>query len=163
MSSLISYGIGTDPDAASDPEAPTEIQNNGFWPAIEPENFITAERIDSSVTAARVEQELRIAIGDINRQLSDFQAKKVAAGYATIDDVPHPVWATESHYTTLYLRAVYATARASLMERYRDISATGAGDALGQAKNESADDYRRDARWAVSEIEGRTHSTVELI
>jgi hypothetical protein len=27
----------------------------------------------------------------------------------------------------------------------------------------AADDLRRDARWAVSKIEGRTHTTVELI
>lgn len=155
--SLISYGIGK----TEEPES--AISNNGFWPPLDPANFRDAERVDSTITAPRLDQALRIAVADVNRQLADFQSLQMSAGHATADDVPPPSWATPDHYPLLYRRAIYATAKAALLERYRDTSATGAGDERGQAKDEAADDYRRDARWAVSEILGQPHTTVELI
>lgn len=102
-------------------------------------------------------------MADINRQLRDWQAEQQAAGAVTIADVEAPSWQVPDAYPLLYRRAVYATAHAALLERYREVSATAQGDERGEAKRDAADDYRRDARWAVSEIEGRTHATVELI
>lgn len=160
MSSLISYGTGTAPDEADEPAT---ITNNGFWPDIDPANFRVVERLDSSVTAERISHSLQISISEVNSQLGAWQARQGAEGHESHEAVPAPSWAIGDHYKTLYLRAVYATARATLLERYRDHSATPAGDAAGQAKVEAADDYRRDARWAVSDIEGRTRTTVELI
>ncbi|WP_416139083.1 head completion/stabilization protein [Halomonas sp. HK25] len=157
MSSLIAYGTG------ETTEAPAAITNNGFWPEISPAAFRDAERIDGSVTDARVIHALRVAIADINRQLADWQLEHQGEGAATIDDVDPPSWQAEDVYPLLYQRAVYATAMATLMERYRDYSATGEGDERGEAKDLAADDYRRDARWAVSEILGESHTTVELI
>lgn len=155
--SLIDYGIG------KTEETPDAVENNGFWPDLDPAEFRQVERADSTITTPRLGQALRIAVADINRQLGEWQADQVNAGHSTVNDVPVPAWAAAGHYPLLYRRAVYATAKAALLERYRDTSATGAGDERGQAKDEAADDYRRDARWAVSEILGRTHTTVELI
>lgn len=157
--SLIAYGVNDDNN--DQPEA--VISNNSFWPDIDPANFRQSERIDGSVTSARLVAELSTAISDINRQLAQFQDEVNTDGIESIEDLATPPWAIANHYQNLYRRAVYATAKASLMERYRDISATGTGDELGEAKDLAADDYRRDARWAVSEIQGRPHSTVELI
>lgn len=155
--SLMSYTTGAE-EAVEEP-----IVNSDFWPNIDPPDFRKAERIDSSMTPERVAQALRTAMADINRQLADWQAVQEAKGAQTIDDVPTPSWQLPEALPTLYRRAVYATAHASLLERYRDYSATGEGDKTGEAKDLAADDYRRDARWAVSEITGRTHVTVELI
>lgn len=157
MSSLITYGTG------SEEAAPVPITNSDFWPNINPADFRSAMRVDSGITVERLSHALRAAMADINRQLADWQSEQEDAGAATIDGVTVPGWQIPYAYSELYLRAVYSTAKASLMERYRDYSATQDGDALGEAKDLAADDYRRDARWAVSEITGRTHSTVELI
>ncbi|MDO8908919.1 MAG: head completion/stabilization protein [Pseudohongiella sp.] len=160
MTSLISYGTGSEPD---DSEESEPIANNDFWPDIEPADFVVVERIDSSATPARIKTALQIAITDVNRQLADWQATQIGKGHESHASVEPPVWAIADHFKTLYLRAVYATAKATLLERYRDQSATPGGDNSGQAKDEAADDYRRDARWAVCDIEGKPHSTVELI
>ena len=157
MSDLISYGTGTEPDA------PSAISNSVFWPDIDPADFADTNRVDSSITAPRVEDALRVAMADVNRQLKDWQAAQEENGAETIDDVSPPSWSTADHYTLLYTRAIYATARASLYERYLDHSATNSGDEKGEAKNIAADDYRRDARWAIAELIGKTHMTVELI
>ena len=157
MSSLIAYGPG---ETTTPPDA---ITNNGFWPDVEPADFRDAERVDQSITDTRVEHALRVALADINRQLADWQQARQDDGATTLGDVTAPTWAPAGHYALLYRRALYATAMASLMERYRDYSATGEGDERGEAKDLAADDYRRDARWAVAEILGERHTTVELI
>jgi len=154
--SLISYGPGSE-------TPPEQLQNNGFWPDVDPGDFRDVNRIDTSIPDARAIQALGVAMADINRQLADWQTERQAEGCATIDDVTPPAWATADHYPLLYRQAIYATAHALLLERYRDHSATGDGDERGEAKDLAADDYRRDARWAVSEITGRNHTTVELI
>jgi hypothetical protein len=155
--SLIDYGTGTTE------AAPATITNNTFWPDIDPADFLLAERLDSTMTSERVEQALRTAMADINRQLADWQAAQEETGAGTVDEVVQPSWQVPNAIPNLYRRAVYTTAHAALLERYRDYSATGEGADRGEVKDVAADDYRRDARWAVSEITGGTHVTVELI
>ncbi|MEQ9133316.1 MAG: head completion/stabilization protein [Salinisphaeraceae bacterium] len=155
--SLVAY------DNTADPAPADTIPNNTFWPALDPADFRAVSRLDQSVSNGRVDECLAIAMVDINRILAAFQAEQVEAGHTTVDDIPLDVWQTADHYPRLYRRAVYALAHAGLMERYRDHSATGDGDERGQTKDEAADDLRADARWAVAEITGGNHSTVELI
>lgn len=143
--------------------APLEtIGNNGFWPDIDPNEFKDEERVHN-VTPPRIRQSLRAAMADINRQLASYQAEQQASGRTDIDEVPIEPWQTPGDLQLLYLRAVYAQAQADLLERYRDASATGEGDERGEAKDLAADDYRADARWAIAELTGINHTTVELI
>lgn len=148
----------------TNPPSPTlePIANNGFWPEINPNDFREEERVHS-VTPKRQTQSLRAAMADVNRQLADYQAEQQESGRATIDEVPVENWQTPGDLQLLYRRAVYAQAQADLLERYRDASATGEGDERGEAKDLAADDYRADARWAIAELTGINHSTVELI
>ncbi|SFT96232.1 head completion/stabilization protein [Halomonas saccharevitans] len=157
MSSLISYDTG---ETTTPPDA---LVNNGFWPDIDPAAFRDAERVDGTVTEPRLTHALGVALADVNRQLADWQQARQDDGATSVNDVAAPSWAADGHYVLLYRRALYATAMASLMERYRDYSATGEGDERGEAKDLAADDYRRDARWAVAEILHERHTTVELI
>jgi hypothetical protein len=62
-----------------------------------------------------------------------------------------------------YRRAVYSTAGAELAERYRGFDATGSGNANADQLTPTIDEYRRDARWAISDILGLGRTTVELI
>lgn len=155
--SLIAAGNGTQQQNDS------QIGNNGFWPAIDPADFRDTQRLDDTVTPARLAHALAIAIADVNRQLADFQADQVAAGIENAEAIPREPWQGEGHHVLLYQRAVYAQAYAELLERYRSISATDQGDERGEAKDLAADDVRADARWAISELTGRRHTTVELI
>lgn len=154
--SLVANGSNGDTD-------PDQIGNNGFWPDLDSNTFRDQHRLDSAATDARLRAALRAAMADINRQLRDYQAEAIEGGHKSSEDVPIEPWQRPGEITDLYQRAVFCTAHASLMERYRDYSATGAGDESGEAKADTADDYRRDARWAVSQLTGRDHVTVELI
>lgn len=155
MSSFISTGTTS---TTAEP-----IQNNGFWPDIDPATFREAHRLDGTITPARIEGALLAAIATVNRTLRDWQAQQVEAGHASVADVPVPIWQAPGVFAGLYQRAVFSMAHASLIERYADYDATSSGRDRGESLVEPADSYRRDAVWAISEIEGRPHSTVELI
>lgn len=157
MSSFISAGT-----QASEPTDAC-IENNGFWPDINPSAFRERHRLDGTITSARIEGALLAAMATVNRMLRQWQATKVEAGYPTIDAVPVPVWQAPGVFLGLYHRAVFSTAHASLLERYADYDATNSGRERADQLANPADSYRRDAAWALSEIEGRPHSTVELI
>ncbi|WP_447894223.1 head completion/stabilization protein [Vreelandella sp. GE22] len=138
------------------------IINNGFWPDIDPNAFRDEERV-TSVTDVRIRQSLRAAIADINRQLADYQHEHQHAGRMAWDAIPPEPWQSPGDLELLYTRAVYAQAQADLHERYRDYSATGESRLRSETIETAADDYRADSRWAIAEIVGRSHTTVELI
>lgn len=156
MNSFVSTGITS--TAVAEP-----VVNNGFWPDIEPADFRERHRLDGTITAARIDGALLAAIATVNRTLRVWQARQVEAGHASIDDVPIPIWQAPGVYRGLYQRAIYSMAHANLIERYADFDATNSGRDRAESLADPADSYRRDAVWAIAEIEGRPHSTIELI
>ncbi|WP_110709187.1 head completion/stabilization protein [Salinicola sp. CR57] len=156
MSSFVAAG-----NASAAPAAP--IANAVFYPDIDPAEFRDSHRIDGTITPQRITDVLLTAIATTNRILREWMAAQVEAGYLTIDSVPTPHWQPPEIYPALYQRAVFAEAHAQLLERYRDYDATAASRDRGDLHDQTADNYRRDARWAVAEIVGRSHVTVELI
>lgn len=153
--SLIANGNGT-----------TEEQNvagNGFWPVLSIADFRDQYRLDSSATNGRLAVELKAAVSDVTRHLRTFQQQAEDNGAQESKDVPLAPWQPDGELETLYRRAVFASAYAGLLEHYLDYSATGEGDDVGSAKADAADIHRRNARWAVAQIIGEPHSTVELI
>lgn len=156
MSSFVATG-----NASATPADP--VANAAFYPQIDPAEFRDSHRIDGTVTPRRIVDVLLTAIATTNRVLREWQAKQEAAGYPTLDAVPTPEWQPPGIYPALYQRAVFAEAHAQLLERYRDYDATAATRDRGDLNDQTSETYRRDARWAVSEILGRSHVTVELI
>jgi len=157
--SLIATGAIVDPPADA-----ISIQNNGFWPDLVPASFREARRLDGTVTPGRIEFALDAALRDVNRQLAAYQAEQVASGVSAAADIPREDWQVAGHHQDLYRQAIYATAHAWLIEQYGDVAATGTrNDNAGEAKLLTADDCRRDARWAISELLGEGHVIAELI
>ena len=133
-----------------------------FLAGYRPNEYREEERV-AGVTDARIRQSLRAAVADINRQLANFQHQQQQAGRMAWDAIPPEPWQSPGDVQLLYTRAVYAQAQADLHERYRDYSATGESRLRAETIETAADDYRADARWAVAELTGRNHTTVELI
>ncbi|MGE9755734.1 head completion/stabilization protein [Bacillus inaquosorum] len=150
---------------ATAPTAPDEgdIANSPFWPAISLPDLRETVRLDGTVTTARLTHAVVDAITSVNRDLADWRSARQAEGHATLAAVPSEVVNNESVHLHSYRRAVYAMTRANLLERYTDYSATGDGVKGADAKIISSDDLYRDARFAIRDILGTTHNTVELI
>ena len=150
---------------ATAPTAPDEgeITSSPFWPAISLADLRDTVRLDGTVTTARLTHAVIDAITSVNRDLAEWRSARQAEGHASLAAVPSEVINSESVHLHSYRRAVYAMTRANLLERYTDYSATGDGVKGADAKIISSDDLYRDARFAIRDILGTTHNTVELI
>jgi len=149
--------------AAGGSTAPYPITNDGWFPDLDGEHMRAALRLDGSITDARLEVAAVNALIQVNAELADYQAQREAEGHAALANVPAKQIQGESQLLHLYRRAIYCSAGAELAERMRDYSATGDGAERAEALTPTADEYRRDARWAMRSILGRVHTTVELI
>ncbi|QGZ31501.1 head completion/stabilization protein [Stutzerimonas stutzeri] len=144
-------------------QAPHPITNDGWFPPLDGQHMREALRLDGSITDARLETAAVNAVIEVNRELKRFKFANLAADHESLADVPADQIQNESELLHLYRRAIYCSAGAELAERYRDYSATGDGAERAEALTPTADEYRRDARWAIRSILGRVHTTVELI
>ncbi len=149
--------------ASGGSQAPHPITNDGWFPDLDGQHMRESLRLDGSITDARLEVAAVNAVIEVNRELASYQAQREAEGHAALADVPAKQIQGESQLLHLYRRAIYCSAGAELAERYRDYSATGDGAERAEALTPTADEYRRDARWALRSILGRVHTTVELI
>lgn len=138
-----------------------EIENDGFFPAIGPEDFRAVMREDKSIPNARLEAVLIEAMISVNRELTPLRTEHSEAG--TLADVTAPTIKGESTLVHRYRRAVYSLAKAELMERYVDYDSTSSAQGKGEQKQLTADEHRRNARWAISDLLGRPRVKVELI
>ncbi len=160
MSSFIAHAPAP---TGTTPEQGNCVINDGFFPDIDLARMREAVRLDGTVIDTRLRDAAIAAILLVNRELRSWKAGKVSAGYTTLAAVPAQSIDGASELHHLYLRAVNASAKADLTERYRDYDLTGTGDKKADELTDSIDEQRRNAAWAIADIQGRTHITVELI
>lgn len=139
------------------------IGNGDFWPEVDPAQIREAQRIDSTITVERLRSALIEAMATVNGELEAWRLLQIAAGHATLIAVPAAEIDDESIHLHRYRRAVGCLAKAGLIERYRDYDTTARGDRKADVLENPIDDLRRDARWAISDIQGVGRTTVELI
>lgn len=139
------------------------IDNNAFWPDLDVTEFRDGMRVDSLATPPRIVGALHAALMDVNAQLLGYQLEQQAAGHETAAAVPPKPGQRPGDVTLLYLRAVWHLAKADLIDRYRDYDATNDGHDRADALEHTANDHRRAAAWAISDIKGVRRTTVELI
>jgi hypothetical protein len=149
--------------AGGTPNAPYPISNADFWPEIDGQKLRAAMRIDSSVTDDRLEVATVNAMIEANRELADYRTARKAEGHTTLAAVPAEQIKGESQLLHLYRRAIYCKALAELVERYSSFDATNSGQQKVTEEETSPDQLRRDARWALRNILGISHATVELL
>jgi hypothetical protein len=151
---------------ANAPE-PVIIENDGWFPDINLTHMRDAMRLDGTVTDPRLAQAVVEAMLNINNELAEWKVvQAIENAHATLANVPASTINRESTLLIHYRRAVYSTAKADLAERYRDFDTTASSLADKKsmdALNDMPSDQRRNATWAVMDILGRPHSTVELI
>ncbi|AYM78586.1 head completion/stabilization protein [Janthinobacterium agaricidamnosum] len=146
--------------------APGIIENDGWFPDVNLAEMRDAMRLDGTVTDARLVQAVVDAILQVNRELAQWQGTQAQAGIAALVDVPATRINRESRLLAQYRRAVYSTAKADLIERYRDYDSTATSVSDKKSMewlDEAPGAQRRNAQWAIADMVGRTHLTVELI
>lgn len=139
------------------------INTDPFWPSIDLDDVRGTLRLDSSVTAIRLETATIAAAITINREFKSWRETQQAAGYATLAEVPANKVKDVSEKIHLYQRAIYAATGAEICERYRSFDTTNNGNQNADELTPSIDELRRDQRWAVRDFLGLGRTTVELI
>lgn len=139
------------------------IQNYPFFPQLNLSDFRAAMRVDAVATTERAQHALLTALLEVNTRLRLWVAKQQAAGINTLAAVPEKPCHPAGTNNNLYLQAVYCLAKAQLVERYRDYDSTKNGHDKADELEPVADDYRRDAAWAINDLIGAPRTTVELI
>ncbi|MEB2499212.1 head completion/stabilization protein [Burkholderia cenocepacia] len=139
------------------------LTNDGFFPDIDLSALRDAMRLDGTVTRERLRHAARDAMLIVNDELAAWRARQRAAGAASLADVPGERVDGESVHVFRYRRAVYHLAHADVTEKYRGFDSTKSGGQVAAELAVTADESRRNARWAISDILGVARSTVELI
>lgn len=139
------------------------ITNGPFWPDIELDALRKTMRLDGTVTNERLEHAVINAALQVNSDLNNWRIGNQLLGFDSLVQVPAEQINGQSIYLQLYLRAVYCLTKANLIERYSDFDSTAKGLKAGEELTDSITDLRRDARFAIRDILGESHVTVELI
>lgn len=139
------------------------IENDGFLPAIDPDDVKVAMRVPESFDPRRIRAACIGAMLKLAPDLAAYVAAQRAAGFATLADVPAPRLDGTSSLVLLYERAVACHAKAELIERHRDVDQAGGGQRDAAAVDQTPGELRRDGHHALRQILGRTSTTVELI
>ncbi|MGD8174780.1 head completion/stabilization protein [Marinimicrobium sp. ARAG 43.8] len=144
-------------------EADKTLANHSFFPEISVLAFRRAMRVDTVTTSERAEHALEAAMLEANNRLWNWVMACKANGVDSLKDVPSQRGQPEGAAERLYQRAVYCLAKANVVERYRDYDTTREGHGKATELEPVADDYRRDAAWAINDLMGESRTTVELI
>lgn len=139
------------------------LVNVGFWPDIDVDHLKASLRLGDTVSPQRIEVATVSAMQSVNQELASFRADQEAVGHARAALIPGETIAGETLLIHRYRRAVYSGVGAELAERYRGSDTTSTGSSHAEALSTTVDEYRRDMRWAISDILGIGRSTVELI
>lgn len=140
------------------PEKLRIIDSGSFWPTIDLTHLRQAARIDNTVTAERLHETAIEAVAYVNQQLA--QIMRTRSQLARADDM---IINGESIRIHRYRRAVYCYTKALLLENYADYDATGKTAERAAAKQDQAEDYRREGHHAVAALLGRARIDSELI
>lgn len=148
---------------ASAPTQSTTLRSGDWYPSIDLADARAVLRADGAISDGRLTEVLCLAMSAIEDMLDAWQAGQDALGRSSLAEVPSKPINGISRLVLLYRRAVYAYTQAELIEHYRSYDATNTLDRRADALEPTADDCRRNVRYAVRDILGRPRADVELI
>lgn len=140
-----------------------EISNISFFPAITIKDVRESQRLDGTVTTERLKKAITNAIIAVNDDLYSWRLAKQADGLSSINELIDDIINGESKYLILYKQAVYSWANALLNEQYLNFDVTAKAKNQIEPEQQSAGDLYRNSRYAIRDILGKSHSTMELI
>lgn len=138
-----------------------QISNDGFFPSISLADFRNQARLDGTVTTPRLKDAVIEAMASVNQELDNLKQQYQAQG--DFSQIICSKINGESLMVYRYRRAVTCLALANLYERYTSYDTTNDGEKKAELLNESIDELRRDARFAISDLLKIRRVNVELI
>lgn len=139
------------------------LANSPFWPDVDTADARKSMRLDEMVSEQRLVKALISAMVYVNGQLAAWRERQEAQGYERLDNVPAEEIAGASVKVSCYIEAVYSWATAQLVEDYVTLDITNTGQKRADMQNPMIDGRRRNAYWAIMDIQGKARAVAELI
>ena len=139
------------------------IENQPFWPALDLAVLIDDYRTPGDLPQTSVERQLMFAMVVVNSRLEAYRAEQQAAGYETLEDVPAETVGGISIQMELYTRAVFCTAKASILRDWPSIDRRSEAENQARTSEETEDRYLEFADQAICQFTGRTFVNVEAL
>lgn len=146
MTGLVAPAPNTDADSAA-------VVADGWFPPVPLATIRETLRLgDGAVTTSRLVAATEGAILTALRLLADWRSGHATNGVAGLADVTDLQVNKVNMAVLLWLRAVRYFAAAELADGHRDLTATTEGSDRAEAKDQTADHYRRIANHAVADL-----------
>lgn len=120
------------------------IENNGFWPRVEVQAFISLFRIPAEYTPDTIVHELKAAVRIINTDLSEALNMANSAGLTDVSEI--------EGLKDDYLDALYNYARQRLVRVFETLNRKEAADVQGDRANEVTDRWLFETARFVNRI-----------
>lgn len=150
----MSFAIANaNPQVPDSGTAQTVIEQD-WWPSVDLVKAREVMRLNGTVTDDRLHESLLNAVYSVNDELIEW---------SETNRLSNPDGMPEGRLSHLYRRAVYFYAKAELVERYRDFDTTGEGDRRADDQEGIPGEARRNMRWAIRDIQGKSRTTIEAL
>lgn len=154
--------ISTPPAPAS--PANSKVETPAFWPDIDANQLRDQINLQGEIPHARLKEAITWGAMTVLSELADWQAGKMAEGFAVLTAVTPVVLVDgKTRFELLFMAAVSAIAAARLCDRNPDLTAGREGSDRGEQRRSLADEFLADATRAIRDIRGENRTTSELI
>lgn len=143
----------------------TEIVTAAFWPRIDLADLRQVMRVENNIGSSRLYHTALESAAHVNAQLKGWRMAAQARGIVRLEEAAQDEDKIngEAPQAAAYRRAVYCYAKALLLEKYADTDPAAKTAERAEAKQAQAEDYRREAHFAVAAVMGRRRCDAELI
>lgn len=147
------------------PNAPVEqiIENDGFWPDLSMAEFQKGYRLPGEYLADMLAADLTMAMHEVNLDLAKLKARWQDVGVSNVESADSTVLPERTFQVSLYKRAVYTRAKASLLTQFATVTRREVAVNTGKEAPERADTYLTFSQGAVRALQGRSRITAVLL
>lgn len=140
------------------------IASDGWFPGIALREVREDRVLDGTITTSRLRRAIAFSVAQVNNELRTWKSEQIqATGAATMDDVEAEVVDEKSVKTEAYFRAVCAYTEAEILESQRGYDLTSEGQRRMEVLGERIGEARRNAFWAIQDIQDLPHTVSGLV
>ena len=145
-------------------EASIQIASDGWFPVVSLSDVRSDRMFDGTVTTVRLRRAICFGISQVNRELAKWKSDQVqATGAANLAAVASEIVDDQPVKIAHYFRAVAAYAEADIVESQRGYDLTAEGVRRAEMLDGRIGEARRNAFWAIQDIQDLPHTVSGLV
>ena len=139
------------------------IINDGFWPDLLMSEFQQGYRLPGEYALDMLTTDLITAMHEVNLDLAKLKARWQDAGVSNVESADSTVLPERTFQVSLYKRAVYTRAKASLLTQFATVTRRDVAENTGKEAPERGEKYLEFSQQAVRALQGRGRITAVLL